>query len=129
MLAYSHLHEDEAKQFAPEMQAAQPHADLVILEGRKGGRAVRLPTAFCDSIVLVFMQSRELLHCNPYPNTLMLPTAPGLLHLRQVFYALHKHDNFTKRVSQMRHLIHHIYRAVDPFYQQRLREEMPGMFA
>ena len=79
-----------------------PHADLVIFEGRDGGRGVRICTAHPDGIVMVFTHSKTMLHANPYPDTMVLPPLGKARHLRLVFYAAQKIDNLILRMAQDR---------------------------
>ena len=79
----------------------QPHTDLLVFTSKTGGRCWRIQTAVPNCVVLVFCHSDQLLHCNPYPDTLRLPCAShkGWVHLRLVLYALTKIDNLIHRLA------------------------------
>ena len=95
---------DELAEAAASRGGSQrlPHTDLLVFTSSTGGRAWRIVTAHPRSVVVVYTRSRDLLHCNPYPDSRELPTDEGQrgrLHVRLVLYTLTKIDNFIERMA------------------------------
>ena len=71
-----------------------PHTDLVVFENETGGRGVRITTSDPGYLCVVTMRADRQLHCNVFPDSLVLPCVPGCLLLRLIPHCLRTVDRF-----------------------------------
>ena len=89
--------------------------DLVIFEGRDGGRCVRVQTGCPHHVCVVMLHSDQSLHCNLEREG---PCVPGTVLLRLVPYARLGIDSFAAAVAREPGL----WNEVKPQLDVRLRE-------
>eukprot|EP00322_Chrysochromulina_rotalis_P000601 CAMPEP_0115873706 /NCGR_PEP_ID=MMETSP0287-20121206/24138_1 /TAXON_ID=412157 /ORGANISM="Chrysochromulina rotalis, Strain UIO044" /LENGTH=940 /DNA_ID=CAMNT_0003328783 /DNA_START=355 /DNA_END=3178 /DNA_ORIENTATION=+ len=77
-----------------------PAGDFVVFECGHGGRCVRIQTACLHHVCVVILASDQHLHSNVFPDSLEVPSVPGIALLRLVPYARHGIDAFAAAVAR-----------------------------
>lgn len=99
-LVYALLCEEGVQLDGERAERPMKASDLVVFEHGSGGRCVRIQTACPDHVCVVILASDQHLHCNVFPDSLEVPTTPGVALLRLVPYGRQGIDDFCAAVQR-----------------------------